>query len=311
MQKMTSEKLFSKKWFVAYIFILSGSFIMAVGFVLFISPYKLAPGGVYGISITLHYVYEMYHSTLMNLLGAWIPYNLNISIVAICMDIPLCLLGIRVLGPIFGIKTVVGFSLLALFTFILENTWGYNPLVDDAMLSAIFGGVLIGFGVGFIFKAKGTSGGTDIIAMIFSKNFHMPIGTMLIIVDSIIVLLALVAFKDWKIPLYSWIVIYIAGQVINATMYGFRHIKTMFIVSEKYEEIAKFIIDLDRGGTVLYGEGMYTHKSKKIIYTNVNVREVNLIYEYIRDIDPEAFVTVVNANEVVGEGRGFKSIYES
>lgn len=310
MQKLVPEKLFSKKWFEAYGLILLGSFIMASGFVFFISPYKLAPGGVYGIAITLHHIYDMYHSSIQSLLGNNIPGNLEISIVAICMDIPLCLIGIKILGPIFGIKTVVGFSSLALFTFLLENAWGYQPLVDDAMLSSIFGGVLIGLGVGLIFKAKATSGGTDIVSMILSKKLHIPIGTMLIIVDSIVVMVTLAAFKDWKIPLYSWLVIYITGQVINATLYGFRKIKTMLIISEKHEDIAQFILSLDRGGTILYGEGMYTGKSKKIIFSNVNIKEVNLIHEYIHEIDPQAFVTVMDANEVIGEGRGFRSIHE-
>jgi uncharacterized membrane-anchored protein YitT (DUF2179 family) len=93
-------------------------------------------------------------------------------------------------------------------------------------------------------------------------------------------------------------------------MYGFRKIKTMHIVSDKYEDIAQFILSLERGGTLLHGEGMYTQNSKKMIFTNVNVKEVNLIYEYIREIDPEAFVTVMDANEVVGSGRGFRSIHE-
>ncbi|MDR1056806.1 MAG: YitT family protein [Prevotellaceae bacterium] len=311
MQKLTPEKLFSKKWFIAYSLILLGSFVMASGFVFFVSPYKLAPGGVYGISITLHYVYEMYHLAIQGLLGNWIPDNLEISIVAICMDIPLCLLGIKALGPIFGVKTVVGFSSLAFFTYLLENTWGYNPLVDDPMLSAIFGGVLIGLGVGLMFKAKATSGGTDIISMILSKKLHIPVGTMLVIVDSIVVMVTLAAFKDWKIPLYSWLVIYITGQIVNATLYGFRRIKTMLIVSDKHEDIARYILGLDRGGTLFYGEGIYTGNAKKIIFTNVNIKEVNLIYDYIREIDPQAFVTVMDANEVTGEGRGFRNIHES
>ena len=309
MQKAASEKLFSKKWFAAYGLILLGSFIMASGFVFFVSPYKLAPGGVYGIAITLHYVYEAYHSVLLSVLGSWIPNNIDIGIAAICMDIPLCLIGMKILGPIFGVKTVVGFSSLAFFTYILENTWGYEALVDDAMLSSVFGGVLIGLGVGLIFKARATSGGTDIIVTILSKKFHIQMGTMLMLVDSIVVLCALIAFKDWKIPLYSWIIIYITGQVVNATLYGFHKIKTMLIISEKYDEIGKFILGLDRGGTLLYGEGMYTNNAKKIIFSNVSVREVNLIYEYIKAIDPDAFITVMDANEVVGEG--FRNIHES
>lgn len=310
MVKLAQEKFLSRKWFISYTQILVGSFLMAVGFVLFISPYKLAPGGVYGISIILHYLYDMYHGVIKDFMGINIPENLDISIAAICMDIPLCLLGIRVLGSIFGVKTVVSFSSLALFTFILENSWGYEALVDDTMLSSIFGAVCLGLGCGLIFRSNATSGGTDVISMILSRKFHIPLGNMVIMVDSCVVLISLIAFQDIKIPLYSFIVIYITGQIVNTTMYGFTRIKTMFIISEKHEEIAKFILTLDRGGTILYGAGMYTGDKKQVIFSNVNPREVNTIQKYIREVDPGAFITVIDANQVVGAGRGFHNIHE-
>lgn len=311
MTKFISEKRFSRKWFIAYTQIIAGSFIMAVGFVLFISPYKLAPGGVYGIAIMLHHLYKIYHVAIQGVVSFGIPNNLEISGMALAMDIPLCIVGIRILGAVFGIKTVVSFSVLALFTFILENTWGYQPLiVDDIMLSAIFGAVLLGLGAGLIFKSNATSGGTDVISMIFARKFHLPLGTMVVLVDSCVVLFTLLAFNDIKIPLYSFIIIFITGRIVNATVYGFRNIKTIFIISEKQEEIAQFILSLDRGGTILYGEGMYTGSPKKMIFSNVNPREVNLIQTYIREVDPTAFMTVMDAGQVVGEGRGFHNIHE-
>jgi uncharacterized membrane-anchored protein YitT (DUF2179 family) len=303
-----SEKIFSRKWFVNYSQIIAGSFIMAVGFVYFISPYKLAPGGVYGISIMLHHLYEMYNDTLQNLLKINIPDNLDISVAALCMDIPLCLIAAKFLGKSFGIKTVVSFLSMALFTFILENIWGYKPLVDDVMLSTIFGAVCVGLGSGLIFRTGATSGGTDVISMIFSKKTSIQLGTMIIIVDSCVVMLSFVAFKDIKIPLYSFIIIYITGRIVNAAVYGFRNIKTLIIISDKHEEIAKFVLGLDRGGTILYGQGMYTGNKKNVIFTNVNPKEVNLIQQHIREVDPEAFITIIDAGQVVGEG--FRSIHE-
>jgi uncharacterized membrane-anchored protein YitT (DUF2179 family) len=305
---MQSEKFLSKKWFINYGQVIAGSCIIAVGFVFFISPYKLAPGGVYGISIVLHYLYEMYHSALESLFGTVLPGNLDISVAALCMDIPLCIIGTKALGKSFGIKTVVSFVAMALFTFILENSWGYNVLVDDVMLSSIFGAVCVGLGSGLIFRTGATSGGTDVISMIFSKRTSIPLGTMVIIVDSCVVLLSFVAFQDIKIPLYSFIIIYITGRIVNAAVYGFRNIKTLIIVSDKHEEIAKFVLGLERGGTVLYGEGMYTGNKKKVIFTNVNPKEVNLIQQHIRDVDPDAFITIIDAGMVVGEG--FRNIHD-
>ncbi len=281
---------------------------MAVGLVMFISPYKLAPGGVYGIAITLHHLYDMYHSAIQATFG-FMPNNLDIGIVALCFDIPLCIIGIRILGPLFGIKTVVGFVSLAAFTMLLENTWGYKALVDDIMLSSIFGGVLIGIALGMIFRAKATSGGSDIIAMIVSKYTNLSLGTSVMIVDSIIVMVTLAAFGDWKLPMYSWIVIYVVGVVVDVTMKGFNHIKTMLIISDKHEEIVdKIINDLDRGATYLHGQGAYSGQERKIIFTNISIREVGIMQQYIKNIDPKAFVTIIDANEVIGDG--FKSIHD-
>ncbi|MDR1897291.1 MAG: YitT family protein [Prevotellaceae bacterium] len=309
-QSVSPKKgVFPKKEFINYSQIFFGTLIMAVGLVFFISPYKLAPGGVYGISIILHHLYKMYHASLEGFFGGVLPDNLDISIAALCLEAPLCVAGIIALGKAFGIKTVISFLTLALFTFILENLWGYSPLVDDIMLSTIFGAVCLGLGCGLIFRTGASSGGTDVISMIFSKKLHIQLGTMVIMVDSCVVLLSFVAFNDIKIPLYSFIVIYITGRIVNAAVYGFRNIKTLLIVSDKHEEIARFILDLDRGGTILYGQGMYTGNKKNIIFSNVNPKEVNLIRQHIRKVDPDAFITIIDAGQVVGEG--FHSIHES
>ena len=303
-----TEKFFSKQGAISYSLILIGSFIMAVSFVMFISPYKLAPGGVYGIAITLHHLYAMHVDAIQSMFS-FMPDNLNIGVIAICMDIPLCLIGIKILGPLFGLKTVVGFTSLSIFTTFMETTWGYAPLVDDMMLSSIFGGVLIGIGQGLIFRAKATSGGSDIIAMITSKYTNLSLGTTVIIVDSIIVMITLAAFHDWKIPMYSWIVIYVTGAVIDLTMKGFNRTKTMLIISDKHDEITdKIINELERGATYIQGEGVYSRQEKKIIFTNISIREVGVMQQYIKKIDPTAFVTIIDANEVIGDG--FKSIHD-
>lgn len=285
------DKLFSKRWLINYSLILTGSFILAAGFVLFITPYKIVPGGVYGIAIIIHYM-----------------FNLPVGLTALSMDIPLTIIGIRVLGPRFGYKTVTGFLLTAVFVDGLTWLYGVEPLVpDEPLLSSIFGGVFVGLGLGLIFKSKATSGGTDIVAMIISKYTKLPVGQLLIYVDSAIVLASLLVFKDWKIPLYSLIVIFITGQVVDTILQGINYDKTLFIISERYEDIRdKIINDLNRGGTYIKGTGMYNGSEKTIIFTVVNRRELAILQEYIHQVDPKAFVTVINANEILGEG--FKSL---
>jgi len=299
MTYVTKEKLFSKEWFISYALITIGAFILAAGFVLFIDPHKIAPGGVYGIGIIVHYLTQG--------LFSWAPEGLPIGTVGLILNIPLTILGIKILGPRFGVKTVIGFMLSSIFIDMLHMILGYKPLVDDMLLSSVFGGVLIGFGLGLIFKSKATSGGSDIIAMIFAKYTRLPLGQLMIYVDSAIVLLALLAFKDWKIPMYSWIVIYITGKVIDMTIQGVSYDKTLFIVSDKYEEIRdKIINDLERGGTLINVAGMYKGQEKKMIFTNVSRREVYMLKDFIQSIDPEAFITVIDANEILGNG--FKPI---
>lgn len=299
MQIITKEKIFSKEWFVAYSLILVGAFIMAAGFVLFISPYKFAPGGVYGISIVIH------HLTIGKF--AMFPDGLPIGTVALCMDIPLTIIGTKVLGPKFGVKTITGFVSLAVFTDILEHFWGNAPLVvGQPLLSSIYGGVLVGLGLGLVFRSRATSGGSDIIAMIIEKYTKLPLGQLMIIVDSCIVLLTLVAFKDWSLPLLSLIIIFITGKVVDIVLEGLDVNKAIIIISEKYEQIRRTIIeDIDRGGTKIMANGLYSEAEKKIIFTVLSRREVEVLKSYIKKIDPNAFVTIFDAKEILGEG--FKS----
>lgn len=299
MQIISTEKFLSKKWFFSYSLILLGAFIMATGFVFFISPYKFAPGGVYGIAIVIH------NLTIGKF--AMFPNGLPIGTVALCMDIPLSIIGTKILGPRFGAKTVTGFVSLAIFTDLLERIWGNSPLVvNQPLLSAIYGGVLVGVGLGLVFRTRATSGGSDIIAMILEKYTRLPLGQLMIFVDSTIVLLTLIAFKDWSLPLLSLIIIFITGKVVDIVLEGMDYNKAVMIISDNYLEIKELIIkDIDRGGTIFPGKGMYHDRDKKMIFTVLNRREVEILKEKIQDIDPKAFVTIFNAKEILGNG--FKS----
>ncbi|NOY49252.1 MAG: YitT family protein [Chlorobi bacterium] len=291
------DKLFSWSWIKNYSLILLGAFIMASGYVLFITPYKIVPGGVYGISIVLHWV-----------------FGTPVGLTALFFDIPLTLIGIKVLGPRFGIKTAVGFFSTAIFMDTITYFYGSEPLVqNDALLSSIFGGLFIGLGLGLIFKSKATSGGTDIVAMMISKYTKLPVGQLLIVVDSVIVIIGLLVFKDWKIPLYSLIVIFITGKVVDIILEGMSYDKVLFIISEKHQEIRdKIVGDLNRGGTFLKGEGMFTGAEKSIAFVVVNRREMTMMQDFINHIDPKAFITVLNSNEILGNGfRSLKDKVES
>lgn len=293
-----------KEFIQTYALIVVGTFIMSIGYVIFVSPLKLAPGGVYGIAIILHHL-----------------FNFPIGLSGICLDIPLLIIGTLWLGPKFGAKTVVGVITLPTFISMWEKIYGYAPLIslpgqpmvpDPAanFIMALCGGVIIGVGLGLIFKTRATSGGTDIIAMIIGKYLkHIPLGTLLIIVDSIVVLGALAAFKDWTIPLYSWLIIYITGIVMDKVIAGFHSNKAVLIISDHYDEIRQHIFDeLDRGGTFLNGEGMYNQDEKKIIFTSISRKQLPILIHFVHKIDPKAFLSILDVSETLGDG--FSSLKE-
>jgi len=286
-----TEKRFSRKWFIAYALIVSGTFLVSIGYVYFIIPYNIVPGGIYGISIVLHHL-----------------FGLPIGLTALAFNIPLTLIGTKILGPRFGAKTVAGFVFTSFFVDLLSYFSELKPLVEgDPLLSSIFGGAIVGAGVGLIFKSKATSGGSDVIAMIIARYTRLPLGQLMMGVDSVIVLIGFVAFGDWRIPLYSWITIFVMGKVIDAVLSGVSYEKTILIVSDQHEAIRdKIINDLNRGGTFLNGEGMFNGSSKKVIFTVVNRRELAMLEEFINQIDPKAFMTVMDANEILGQG--FRSL---
>jgi uncharacterized membrane-anchored protein YitT (DUF2179 family) len=302
MTYIIKEKLFSREWFINYSLIILGSFILAAGYVFFITPHKIVPGGVFGISIVIHYLTQgLFH---------FAPKGLPVGLMGFIMNIPLTIIGIKILGPRFGIKTILGFFLASGFIDLLTALWGNDPLVPgDTLLSSIFGGVLIGVGLGLIFKSRATSGGSDIIAMIIAKYTKISPGQLLIYIDSTIVLIGLIAFRDWRIPMYSWIVIFITGKVLDAILTGANYDKSLFIITDKYQEIRdKIINDLDRSGTLIKGIGLFKESEKKVIFTTVNRRELVMLESFIREIDEHAFMTVFDAREVLGEG--FKPLNE-
>lgn len=294
---LRKEKLFSRQWFIDYSLILIGSFVLAAGYVYFITPHRIVPGGVYGIAIVVHYLSE-------GVFSFW-PEGIPIGLFGLVLNIPLTIAGIKILGPRFGVKTIVGFVVASAFIDLIAflRPDSYAPLVTDVLLSCIYGGVLIGVGLGLIFKSRATSGGSDIIAMIIAKYTKIQLGRLMIYVDSVIVLLGLAVFKDWHIPLYSLIAIFITGRAIDLILEGADYNKALLIVSKKHVEIKEKILnDLERGGTYLKGEGMFTGEEKQIIYTVVSRREVAILEEFISRIDPDAFITVMDAREILGEG---------
>ncbi len=296
---------------VAYILLIIGSALFAVGDVMFVNPYLMAPGGTYGLS------------NVLNTVWPW-----KISLYAICMDIPLLLVGTWILGPKFGIKTIISTALIFVFTFVLESVWGYNPVIHDGeiasaastsgmvqiphdggwfqpdyFLNTVVAGIIYGIAIGLIFRSGATSGGSDIISMILHKYTKISLGTLVMIVDSIITLTTLVAFGDIRLPIYSVIVIVIEGKVIDMVVDGVKTYKTMLIVTDNPESIREFIIkDIKRSGTCLTGTGLYQGNERKMIYVTLDRAGMVKLRSELRHLDPNAFVNIMNSSEILGHG---------
>lgn len=227
-----------------------------------------------------------------------------VGLTALSFNILLLLFGLRLLGPIFGVKTLTALIATSVLVDLVGMKTGLKPLVEnDALLSSIFGGLLVGFGVGLILKSRASTGGSDVLAMIIGKYSSIPIGQIMMIIDSFVVVLGLLAFQDWRIPLYSWILIFVYGKTVDFVVQGPSYEKTLFIISEKYKPIKdKLIQDMGRSVSYITGESVTGGKKQKIIFTTVTRREVALLQDYIYRIDPNAFMTVLEAHEVIGGG---------
>jgi len=299
---VVKEKLFSRAFFITYGWLLGGCFVFALGAVMFAEPYGFAPGGTYGLSMVFHHLW------------GW-----ETEVAALCMDVPLLLLGIYFLGGMFGVKTVICTFAIPAFMRLIHYLYGYDALLEpgitdrtllnEQLLSAVFGGIVYGVGIGMIFKARATSGGSDIISMILNKYTHISLGTLVIIVDCTITLSTVVAFGDWRLPMYSWIIVFIEGKVIDLVVEGASVYKTLMIVTNKVEEVKEVIIkEINRGATIFSAVGAYRGVSRNVIYTVLTRREMMTLRHRIQQIDSEAFINVLDSREILGNG--FKSLKE-
>ena len=308
---MTADNMRNlKKEIIAYFLLTVGSALFAIGDVMFVKHYLMAPGGTYGLS------------NVFNTLWPW-----KISFYAICMDVPLLIIGTWILGPKFGIKTIVSTILIFVFTFLLESSWGYNPVIHDGAISAtgsapmvpiphdggwftpdyflntVLAGLIYGVAIGLIFRSGATSGGSDIISMILHKYTRISLGTLVMVVDGIITLSTLVAFGDIRLPIYSILIIFIEGKVINLVIDGMKSYRTMFIITDDPEPIRDFIINgLKRGGTCITGSGLYKGNERKMVYVTLDRSDMLRLRAALHNIDPHAFVNILESSEILGTG---------
>lgn len=315
-QQTITQMLSDRTWWREMLTIVFGCLMCAAGFVFFINPYNIVPGGVYGMGIVLHNIFP----------------TIQVGTFGYMFDIPLLTIAIILFGKQFGGRTLFAAAITPGLMNILSSMvyptkealqsldaelllGGAINLSDHLMLACILGGTVIGAGLGLVVRSNATTGGTDIIAMILNRYLHVPFSRGVLIADSFVVLTGLIVIgfgvgtegneaDGWLLSLYSLICIFVASRVIDYVIDGASYDKLLFIIGNTHSEsLREYIInDMERGGTYIKSSGMYSNDEKEMIFLVVSRREVAQVQRKIREIDPTLFLVVTDAYDTYGEG---------
>jgi uncharacterized membrane-anchored protein YitT (DUF2179 family) len=265
-----------------YINVLVGSAIVALAFNLFLLPNRIASGGVSGIS------------TITDAVFGWEPAFVQLS-----LNVPLFIAGVVFLGRSFGLKSLVGTMFLPLVVYLSRDI---DAATMDPLLGALFGGIGVGLGLGIVFRGKASTGGVDLAAQIINKYTGLSLGTCVAIIDGLVVVTAGIVF-DLERGLYALIALFVTSKTIDFVQVGLGYSKTAIIITNKESEVRQGILTkIDRGVTRLSAFGGYTDSERPILMCVVNQTEFTKLKQLVKSLDPAAFVVVMNASEVLGEG---------
>jgi len=268
-----------------YLLIVLGSLFLGLGVVWFFVPNQLITGGTAGLSLLLHYV---------------TPFTIGSLMIAV--NIPLLIIGIKYLGKMFAVRTVVTILLISAIIDFFQEVLHLKAFVIDNTLAAIFGGIFIGIGLAFVIKGNSSAGGSTIIARIVASKTEIKPGQVILIIDTLIVLCALFIFDDNIKVLWSVISIYITTKVIDIMLTGNLNKKVVYLVSDRADELKIDIREkLGEHGTILNGDGLHGEK-KKMILIVVEVTKLQFLRELVQNKDPDGFLIITEANEMLGRG---------
>ncbi len=273
-----------KKYIIETIMIIIGALFIAIGTAFFLLPNQLSSGGFSGITTIIYYLIGFPMGTTM-----------------IIINLPLFIIALLKIGKRFFFKALVGTAVLSIFLNAFE---GVSAITHDRLLASIYGGILIGIGTAIILRANASTGGSELLGNIIASFKPMArTGKLIILIDTIVVILNVLFFREIEVGLYSAIAIYLSGQMIDIIFEGTNFTKMIFIVSNKYEEIAKNIgTKIGRGSTGIYAQGMYHETDKMILWCVASRREIIRIKQIAKKLDEKAFIVISNAREVLGQG---------
>jgi|UniRef100_A0A7C6A9A2 uncharacterized membrane-anchored protein YitT (DUF2179 family) len=272
--------------FFDFLLILGGSVIMGLAYNLFLIPHRIVPGGVTGLSIIINYL-----------------LNTPVGLIVIVFNIPLFVLGIKTLGKTYGIKSLVGIILSSFFIDFFTYIVPIPKATNNEILAAVYGGVLLGAGLGVVFRGQGSTGGTDIIGQVLNRFTNLSIGKGILITDFIIISLGAIVFHKLESALYGYLTLFLSSKAIDLISEGWSFIRAVYIISDQSTTIARIIIEkMGRGVTRLYGKGEYTDVERDVLLCVVTKREIPKLRSIVKEIDPKAFVIISDVYEVLGKG---------
>lgn len=274
---------------LSYLTIIIGTAFVGIALQNIYDQIGLVTGGFTGLAIVIK-----------SITAGWLEGGIPLWLTNAVLNIPVFIFSYLCMGKKFVGKTLFGAAMLSVWLYILPSV---DLVQGDYMLAAVFGGVFTGIGMGMVLRANATTGGTDMVAALLHRKLrHYSVVQLLQFLDGVIVLTGLYEF-GLRPTLYAIVAIYIAAKVSDAILEGFKYSKAAYIITDKYEEAAKKIMeDLDRGVTGLSATGMYTHNKKCVLYCVVSQKEIVMVKELVAEIDPRAFVIVSDVREVLGEG---------
>lgn len=269
-----------------YVLITVGFLIVVLAIKFFLEPNKIAAGGIMGIAIIVNEIFP----------------KLSVGLLMTVLNSALFIVAFSAIGGKFGAKTIYSSLGLSGAVWIMDKFFTFGTITNNTLLATLFGTLLSGIGMGIVFNQNASTGGTDIIAKILNKFFHIDIGKALLIVDLVITLFA-GATLGADLGMFSLLSVILHGFIIDMVIEGFNVCKQIMIISKKNNEISKYIIEkLNRGCTVFNGKGGYSWEDTFILYTVLSRNEFIKLKKYIKEVDPKAFITVSDAREVLGEG---------
>ena len=269
----------------SYAIITLGSLIYALAYNIFYAPNLVAMGGLTGLGQVLNAIFPV----------------LPVGITVFVMNVPLFIMGWKLIGGHLLVSSLYAMTFSSFAIDVLDMIYQFPPM--DTMLAAIFGGALLGLGIGLVFSKGATTGGTDLIARLLKLKFAwLPMGTLVLIPDFIVIALAAIAFGKVETALYGIVSLYITTKVMDTVLYGMDSSKVAYIISAACREITDAVIAMDRGATILHGEGAYSGDAKKVLMVAFKQREIVPLKEKVNEIDPHAFLIVCDAHDVLGEG---------